>query len=295
MNHVVVALVLISCFMHAGWNLLARHESSETKFIGHMLRVTILVGMFPAFASELIARSLDANAWFCVIGSGICCGMYYFSLASAYSLADFTVVYPVARSMPILFVALGDIVRGRWVTPIGWLGMVLVVAGCFLAPLHSFRDFRMRRYVNRAVLWMLLTALGTVGYTLLDKVASETVKPGPATAARYGYFFTLIAYGVYSVLVKTIRTDELNSGVIGWRRWRLPALAAAFNFGAYWLVLWAYQLSQHAGYIVAFRQFSVVLGVAIAFLIYKEKGAAVRLTATFLISFGLLLVSMWGA
>lgn len=276
--------------MHTGWNLLARKQRSEREFIGRMLQATFWVGLLPAFSSELFTHSLGIKAWFCVVGSGICCGMYYFSLAHAYGSSDFTVVYPVARSLPVLFVALGDIARGRWITPIGWLGIALVIVGCFLAPLHSFQDFRVRRYVNKAVLWMLLAALGTVGYTLLDKFASEIVKEGPGTAVRYGYFFFMTAYVVYSLLVKISRTEESNYNVIGWR---LPILAALLNFVAYWLVLWSYQLSQHAGYIVAFRQFSVVIGVVAAFVIYKEKGVVVRLTGMSLIFVGLLIISVW--
>lgn len=291
MASTVPMIVLVSCFMHAGWNLLARGQRSETNFIWRMLLVTALIGLLPAVASELVTRSIAIEAWLCVVGSGICCGVYYISLARAYCSSDFTVVYPVARSLPVLLVAMGDLTRGKWIAPIGWLGMVLVVFGCFLAPLHSFRDFRARRYLNQAVFWMVLTALGTTGYTLLDKIASELVMRGPATAARYGYFFFLIAYAVYAAVVKMFRTEDADSNLIGWRS---PILAALLNFGAYWLVLWAYQLSQLAGYIVAFRQFSVVIGVILAFVIYKEKGLSVRLTGTVLISIGLVLISVWG-
>lgn len=290
MSPVAIILVLASCFMHAGWNLLARKQRSEVNFIGRMLYLTFWVGLLPAFSSELLTHSLGVKAWFCVVGSGICCGIYYFSLARAYGSSDFTVVYPVVRSLPILFVAMGDVARGRWITPVGWVGIALVTVGCSLAPLHSFYDFRLRRYANKVVLWMLLTALGTVGYTLLDKVASEMVKQGPGTAARYGYFFFLIAYGVYFVLVKISRAKESNSNVTGWR---VPVVAALLNFVAYWLVLWSYQMSQHAGYILAFRQFSVVIGVVAAFIIYNERGVVVRLTGTFLISVGLLIISVW--
>ena len=76
--------------------------------------------------------------------------------------------------------------------------------------------------------------------------------------------------------------------------WRLPLWAGCLNFGAYWLVLWAYKLSERASYIVAFRQFSIVIGVILAFIIYKEQGRAVRLTATLLIAAGLVVIGLWG-
>jgi uncharacterized membrane protein len=60
------------------------------------------------------------------------------------------------------------------------------------------------------------------------------------------------------------------------------------------LILWAYQLSPYASYIVAFRQFSIVIGAIMAFIIYKEQGVAVRLTGALFITAGLVLIAGWG-
>jgi len=292
MNPLVVALVVGSTFMHAGWNLLARRRRAELVFFNRMLIVAVVLGFIPAVLSEALTRSLTTKAWLCVAGSGCCCGFYYFYLARAYGSSDFTIVYPVARALPVVLVALGDVLRGRYPTPISWLGIVLVGGGCFLAPLRSFRDVSLRRYLNRASLWMLLTALGTVGYTLLDKVASEVVKQGPASAARYGYMFFLVSYAAYALFLRSLKTGKESPGAVGWRG---PALAACLNFGAYWLVLWAYQLAEHASYILAFRQFSIVIGVVLAFALYKEQGLVVRLAGTLMLTTGLVLIGLWGA
>lgn len=292
MNPFVIALILCSTLMHAAWNLLARSQKSKVDFINRMLIVTVLGGFVPAISSEVLTRSLPLTAWMYVAGSGFCCGMYYFFLASAYEASDFTAVYPVVRSLPVLLVSIGDLLRGRYLTSLGWLGIVLVTSGCFLTPLRSFREFGIRRYLNKTILWMLLAAIGTVGYTLFDKVASEIVKPGPATAARYGYVFFLISYGTYVLFLKTFKTGERSLNPLGWK---LPVLAGFMNFGAYWLVLWAYQLSQHAGYITAFRQFSIIIGVILAFTIYKEQGLVIRLMGVLLLTLGLVLIGLWGS
>ena len=133
--------------------------------------------------------------------------------------------------------------------------------------------------------------MGTVGYTLLDKVASEIIQQGPATAARYGYVFFLIAGVSYAVFLKMFKAGKQNLNCVGWK---LPALAACMNFGAYWLVLWAYQLSPQASYIVAFRQFSIVIGTVLAFAIYKERGLIVRLAGISLLTSGLVVIGLWG-
>lgn len=294
MNPIAVTLILTSCTMHAGWNLMIRGHAgaARMRFVARMLLVAAAAGLVPATVSELLARSLTGRAWLCVAGSGACCGAYYYALARAYGSSDFTVVYPVARSLPVLLIAAADVLRGRMPSPLGWAGLVLVVGGCFLAPLHAFGDVRLRRYLNRGVAWMALTAMGTVGYTLLDKLAAEAVTPGAATAARYGYFFFLGSYVTYVALVKLFPVGRDRPGrPIAWR----PAVVAGvLNFGAYWLVLWAYQLARRASYVVALRQFSIVLGVVAAFAIYREKGLFVRLAGTLLIAAGLVLIGAWG-
>ena len=139
--------------------------------------------------------------------------------------------------------------------------------------------------------WIILTALVIMGYSLFDKAASEIVLPGPGTAARYGYMFFLIAGLVFFILRWLTNSDKQEHKHIGWL-W--PVLAAFCNFGSYWLVLWAYQLSQNAGYVVAFRQFSIVIGVGLAIVVLKERARAIRVVATALITVGLMSIALYG-
>jgi uncharacterized membrane protein len=295
MNPFATVLVLVSTFMHASWNLMARHGRSEHAFFERMQIAVILAGLIPGVLSELIARSIPSRVWGYLFISGLSCGFYYLFLANAYRAGDFTTVYPVARALPVLLMGLVDLARGRMPTTAGWIGMFLVVIGCTLSPLESIRQITLSRYINRASLWMFLTAMGTVGYSTFDKLSSELVKQGPATAARYGYFFHTLAGLFYMAMRRLFASgggDKSKSG----RRigWRMPILGGAFNFGAYWLVLWAYQLAGRASYVVAFRQFSIVVGAIVAFILYRERGFAIRMGAVTAITAGLIIIGIWG-
>ena len=288
---ILIVIVMVSTFMHAGWNLLARYAGSEGNFYRKMLVLTLLVGFLPAVISEIQVGSMTRLAWICVIGSGTFAAFYLFGLARAFHLSDFTIVYPVARALPVIFIALIDVARGRMLTPLGWLGLMLVAAGSILIPQQRFGDFQLRSYWNIAVLWMLVAAIGTIGYTVLDKVAAEVVQSGPATAARYGYFYFAISFFPYILLMRTVKEPPASGGA---RDWFLAAVGAVFGFGAYWLILWAYQLSPVASYIVAFRQFSIVIGAFLGFLIFKEQGIYVRLSGALLIAAGLIIIALYG-
>lgn len=315
--------------MHALWNLMARRQRSELLFFCRMYASVTVAGLIPMAISEFMTHSLTPTAWWCLLGSGICGGVYAFFLGWAYQNSDFTIVYPVARALPVLLVGWADVLRGRSATTAAWVGMILVATGCFLAPLHSFREFHIRRYFQRASLWMILAALGTVGYSLLDKLAAESLQQhsssGPATAARYGYVFFAVSSLVLIALQRLTRSRPATAepappqpastqltptqpasttpesvpatpihapaDKIGWQQ---PILAGALSFASYWLILWAYQLINRVSYVVAFRQLSIIIGVAIAFALYREKGLAVRLTGAILITLGLVLVGVWG-
>lgn len=277
--------------MHAGWNLLARYTHAERAFYYKMLLITLVIGFVPAVWSELATQSMTTLAWWCVLGSGVSAALYLFFLARAYEASDFTIVYPVARALPVIFVAVLDVMRGRHLTPYGWMGIFLVSIGCVLVPQLSFNSIRLRNYLNKATLWMLFAAMGTVGYTLLDKIAAEVVKQGPATAARYGYFYFAISFFPYVGFMKLSRQNEPPDAS---RDWGLAVIGALFGFGAYWLILWAYQLSPYASYIVAFRQFSIVIGAVIAFILFKEQGVLIRLIGAFFIVSGMILIALLG-
>jgi uncharacterized membrane protein len=292
MTPFVIFLVLASTFMHAGWNLLARRNRTEVVFLRRVLITIAVVGFAPAVVSEIMAQSLSTTAWMCVVGSGFCFGFYFYALAHAYESSDLTAVYPVTRALPVLLVALADVLRGHFPTTVGWGAMALVVAGCFFAPLHSFREINVGKYVRRGTVWMLLAAAATIGFTVLDKMASEAVvTKGPGTAARYGYMLYLVACLTYLAFYRQLRARTDDHETVSWRA---AFGGACLTFSGYWMILWAFQRTERASYVFAFRQFSIVIAVVLAFIFYRESGKGVRLTATALITIGLLAIALWG-
>jgi hypothetical protein len=82
-NSFVIAIALVSTFMHAGWILLARKVRSESEFYKKMLIITLLVGFLPAVVSETRTGSMTPLAWACVIASVISAVFYLFGLVKA--------------------------------------------------------------------------------------------------------------------------------------------------------------------------------------------------------------------
>ncbi|MGQ9607843.1 MAG: EamA family transporter [bacterium] len=293
MNPFTILLVLTSTFLHAAWNLMAKNGKSEHNFFLRMQFGIIIIGLIPFALSEFFTGSFPINVWIYVAISGIFGGIYYLTLGNAYKASDFTIVYPVARSLPVLIMGLVDLLRGRTPTFFGWLGMFLVTFGCVLSPLYSIKEIHLKRYINKAILWIFLTAIGTVGYSTFDKLSSEIVKQGSITAARYCYLFFTFS-GIFYIILHKLTVKKTNNEMQNERGWIKPTLGGIFSYSAYWLVLWAYQLVKQVSYVVTFRQFSIVIGAIIAFILHREKAFALRIIAISAITLGLVIIALLG-
>lgn len=291
MNAAATGLVLLSAFIHATWNLMARRSGAETGFISRMLPFLAIVGFLPALAGQLATGAMHGAIWAYVAGSGLCCAVYFIALGKAYEHGDFTSVYPVARSLPVLLVGFGDALRGALPSGAGWAGMLLVVFGCLMAPLRSPRGFSPRAYFNRGSVWILITALGTVGYSLLDKRSTELLTRGPVTALIYTYYFYGFTFVWYQALTFLWRrsVSKVDTGPL----W-LPVMAGTLSFAGYFLVVWAFQLVTRASYVVAFRQASLVVAVLLAFALDRNERYVWRLLSVLVITAGLVVITLLG-
>ena len=169
-----------------------------------------------------------------------------------------------------------------------------------------------RRY-GAAIGWAVIAALGTVGYTVTDKLAADAISAagnaGAGGAFRYGawefavttaYFLPLLA------LVERIRKPRPLSrpttnappppmpAVRQPGRWPVIMLIATLMYVTYALVLWAFQLSWQTSYVVALRQFSIVVGVVGGTLLLGEAARTLRIAGAVVIVAGVTAITFAG-
>jgi drug/metabolite transporter (DMT)-like permease len=290
-----VILVLLSTALHASWNLLAHFRRADRALFIRANLITGLVGLGPVLWAEFSGHApFPPAVWGLLALTGIFQALYFLGLTRGYGSGDFTVVYPVARALPVLILALVDVARGRMPSSLGWLGIALVVLACLASPLESLRHIHRDRYLNHTGFWILITALGGAGYSTVDKIAAEMLAPGPAIAARYGVMEALFTVPYLWLLLRFGGGSRSLPEKPGLSQWGTAALAAAFIFTAYWLILWAYQLSPYASYVVALRQFSIVLGVVAAMLLFREPAPRLRISAAVVIAAGVACIAVAG-
>ncbi|MBX3014947.1 MAG: EamA family transporter [Caldilineaceae bacterium] len=282
-------LVLTSALIHASWNLVVRSRGANQM----LLRVPLLIALFglgPALWLEWQGEHFSLWVWFLLFLTSIFQGFYYLGLLRGYESGEFTLVYPIVRALPVLFIALFDVIRGNQPTPQAWLGMGFVSIGCLLIPHTSLRHLHWQVYRTRVMFWVLLAALGTVGYSAVDKVAAESMTPGALTAGRYYVYESAFTF---VLLWCVLRWQGLPTGLEQLRKdWRWSTVAAIGVFTSYWLILWAYQINTQASTIVAMRQFSIVIGTVAGALLFKEPARHLRITAAVMITLGVVLIAI---
>ncbi len=168
MENFVFLAVLFAALCHAGWNALIKvglDPLSTTTLISLGSGVVALV--------FLPVVGLPAPAAWPWIGASVVIHLFYFgALIEAYRTGDLGQVYPVARgAAPLMTATVTTLFVGETMSPIGWGGVVALVAGVFLLSARGGRD--LVRIDRRAIGFALLTALTVCAYSVVDGIGGR--------------------------------------------------------------------------------------------------------------------------
>jgi len=295
MPPLALGLVLLSAFIHAFWNYLAKTSRDALPFFWWALLVSGL-GYLPVFLFTWGAAPFPPAAWFCLLGASAFQAAYFISLARAYATGDLSLVYPVARSFPLVVPLWAFLFLGERLSGMGLAGIVVIVAGCFLlsarrdqaGPPGAAGKVRLLEEVKRpAYRWALVTALVSSGYTVVDKVAVALVNPIPYLYLCFWAVWLMMSF----YLLATRRTALLAPA---WRReWRRIVPCGLLFTLTYCLVLFAARISP-ISYVAALRQISIVFAVLLGALTMREGLPGLRLAAALIICLGAALISVYG-
>jgi len=208
------------------------------------------------------------------------------------------VAYPLARSSPVIVVTLVALVLGRGdqVSDQCILGILLVVAGCFLIPMRRFADLRIANYLNPTCGLALLAAVGTSGYSIIDDEALRLLRTASTSAANTP--LTLVYAGLealtsslwLALLVFLRREGRASFRQLLRTGKGRSSLAGIMIYLTYILVLVAMAFVSNVSYVVAFRQLSIPLGTLLGIAVLREPSHTPKLVGVAIMFAGLMLV-----
>lgn len=271
--------------MHVAWNLLARASHPDTRFLWWAI-VGYLIVLGPwslhALATEAVwSQELAAL----LVLSALANAVYFLVLGAAYRHAPVALVYPIARSSPLLIALWSSILFDEFILASGWIGIVVSVAGLLLLS-TSARHGDSRRAVG----WALLAAFATSVYSLSNKFAVPSL---PTYGSQLGLVSVDLLVSLCALsLEQRLRLKRwLPASRPPLRRW-LPA--GLFIGNAYALVIYAMQ-TMSAAYAVAFTNAGIVIaGLLSVFAFGEREHFATRLAAIGVVAAGLTILA-WTA
>jgi len=301
MTTIAAILLIFSAFTHAGWNFISKKEHPTQAFylVANTIGVFCVLPFLFYYASFI--HLVPSSVWIIVGVSGFFLAAYLEALAGAYRAGDISIAYPLARSLPVIFVFFLTVILGKGQPPGGWfvVGIILIVCGCIVIPLATFTDFHVSRYMNLCSMLAVLAAVWVAGYTVADDMALRYLRelPGKPMNPVQGTLVYMVLEGIscslWQCLFVVVNRRE---------RQNVPEVLASFKGPAaltgigiyltYGIVLISMNYVSNVSYVAAFRQLSIPFGAILGMAFLKEPRYLPKIVGIVTIFIGLVLVGV---
>jgi drug/metabolite transporter (DMT)-like permease len=276
----IVGLVLLAALMHASWNAVVKSDKDRLLSMGLVMAAGALWGV----AVALFRPLPDFAAWPYMIASVIIHNFYYFFLLRAYAHGDLGHVYPIARGLGPLLVALvsGSVLHEALLLH-EVIGVLLISAGIMGLSFGGGLKAVIRD--RWGTTFAVLTGCTIAGYTVVDGLGAR------AAGDALSYIAWLsITEGPWILLIGFWRRGPnvawQHVRQYGWRSF-IGGVVAAMGYG---IAIWALSLG-HMAHVAALRETSVLFAALMGVFLLKERFGSRRVVAAVLIVCGLVLMN----
>ncbi|GIN89431.1 DMT transporter permease [Siminovitchia terrae] len=277
--------ILISAFMHATWNYLAKQSEGGFIFVWLYMAVSTIVylpfviGFF--FISEVHFGWME---FVFIFGSAIVHMAYALTLQKGYRVGDLSIVYPLARgSAPMLIAVAAFFLFEERLSIIGMIGISFIVLSIFILT-GDLRRFKQNNS-GKAVFYGLLTGLLISFYTLLDKGAVSFILISPLLL-NYGSIL-----GQF-LLMTPLALKEKEKVKKEWDMNKKKAIGVGILSPlAYILVLITMQFTP-VSHVAPVREISILIGTVLGTKVLTEGMGVRRPAAAVIMVIGIISVAL---
>jgi phosphonate utilization associated putative membrane protein len=274
-------LIGISVLMHVVWNLLARHVDTRANYLWWgLLAHLLLLGPW-ALWNLLVHARWNSTLLLAMLVTALANTLYFIALRRAYHFAPVALVYPLARSSPLLIVLWTWLFFADNLSPVETAAIGVSVLGLWILAASS-RDGDARH----ALPWTLVAAFCTSLYSLSDKAAVVYL---PGFAEQLG--FITVGYAASFVGLSLLQRRHTGRWIPSARPSWTQVLVGGVCIGvAYALVVRAMR-ELPAAHVVTFTNAGIVLAVLLSIFVFQEKAQwRQRLGGAGVVGAGLLLL-----
>lgn len=269
--------VLAAAAMHAGWNAVVKSGADPFVSVTHLSLVSGVV----ALCLLPFVMAPQAAAWPWLLLSAAFHTVYRFMMIGAYRAGDMAQVYPIMRgAAPLMTAVATALLIGEWIGIAGFLAVALLSAGVFLM---SLKGGRVGNFDKRAVMFAVLSALSTCGYTVVDGIGARVNGSGPAFAI-WMFVLNALAMQMVAMLIRGRSVYDLLP-----QTWLRTLGGGLMSMSAYFIVIWGMTRAPIA-LVAALRETSVLFGALLAMVILKEPMTRWRAAASAAVLAGVVLL-----
>jgi drug/metabolite transporter (DMT)-like permease len=279
MNFTAFTLVIVAACLHAFWNLTAKRVSGNLGVFWLGLGMAgIVLAPFAVFSG---LQSFDLAGLPYMLGTALIHAVYFALLAAGYRQGELSTVYPLARGTGVAGTALVacTLIEER-ISVVGGLGIGVVCLGILLLGLRT------HHHPARTRSWLLALLIGCTitGYSVVDKLGVGLVSPVVYIAG--------LATGTAIFLAPLVLVTYREECRAAWRDHKAASLWVGLgSMGTYLLILVAFQQA-NASYIVAARELSIAVAVALGVTVLKEPLTLAKSLSAAAIVVGVILVKL---
>lgn len=277
MTLATISIVLFAALLHALWNAFVKAADDRLAILGLISVGHVILGIILALQNPIPA----VESWWFIVGSTVIHFAYYYLLYHSYRLGDLSHVYPIARGMSPVLVALGAQVFAGETLPLeAWAGILLTSTGIFMMAGDIFRSAT----PPIVVLTALATGAMIAAYSLVDGMG---VRAAQTSFGYIGWLFIAESFTALFIIARvgkgmlTLSRKTLLLGIGG-------GLVSATAYG---LVIYVKAIAP-LGMVSTLRETSVVFAALIGMLWLGERPWKLRLTASVVVATGVVILGI---
>jgi uncharacterized membrane protein len=277
LSAIALSLALFAAGLHATWNAMVKVATDRALVLAAIAGVHSVCGL----ALMAIGGVPASASWPYIAASAILHYLYYLLLHESYRFGDLSQVYPIARGMAPLLVALGALAfAGEALSVQAWIAIAITSAGIMaIAVLHR----NPLKAGGRTLAYTAANGLVIAAYSTVDGIGVRLA------GAPLGYMAWLFFLEFPVVLVIFANRRDAVSAFAG-RAMLLPLAGGLLSVGAYGIVLYANTLAP-LGAVSAVRESSVIIAALIGTLLLGETPRLPRLGSAALVCVGIVMLA----
>lgn len=277
--------MVLSAFLHAGWNALLRVEPDKDRgLVGAITCASLFAGLIAAArwaAGAVPFPTNEAIVWTLV--AGVAEALYFTTLARALEVGRLGAVYTVSRGGAVLVVwPLSIVLYQEVATVTSSAGSALVLLGLVLSSVGSASGAN--RAHRAGIAWAVACAVSIAGYHLAYKAALRSGANPSATFA--------VSLGL-SAVISLIRIGAPGRrtlvAVVRARTFRIVLMGVVC--GGSFLILMEALARGGSGYVLTLRNTSVLFAAGLAWTIGERPRRSEWIGAVF-VAAGAVLMSL---